>query len=140
MKKKIFFSVAIFSIIATTSSCREELVVNESAQNEAVISEGSVKNGRLYFPNKESLTYAYDKVKDKEDEVIADYVDSKDIISLRPIVTEKNEAIIGEKLEKRITLLKANERYMASKGALNKIENEDVIWKKSSVMMLTVHF
>ena len=59
MKKKIFFSVAIFSIIATTSSCREELVVNESAQNEAVISEGSVKNGRLYFPNKESLTYAY---------------------------------------------------------------------------------
>ena len=140
MKKKIFFSVAIFSIIATTSSCREELVVNESAQNEAVISEGSVKNGRLYFPNKESLTYAYDKVKDKEDEVIADYVDSKDIISLRPIVTEKNEAIIGEKLEKRITLLKANERYMASKGALNKIENEDMIWKKSSVMMLTVHF
>ena len=127
MKKKIFFSVVIFSIIATTSSCREELVVNESAQNEAVISEGSVKNGRLYFPNKESLTYAYDKVKDKEDEVIADYVDSKDIISLRPIVTEKNEAIIGEKLEKRITLLKANERYMASKGALNKIENEDVI-------------
>lgn len=101
MKKKIFFSVAIFSIIATTNSCREELVVNESAQNEVVLSEGSVKNGRLYFPNKESLTYAYDKVKNAEDEVIADYVDEKDIISLRPVVTESNENKIGAQLEER---------------------------------------
>ena len=130
MKKKIFFSVAIFSIIATTNSCREELVVNESAQNEVVLSEGSVKNGRLYFPNKESLTYAYDKVKNAEDEVIADYVDEKDIISLRPVVTESNENKIGAQLEERVNLLKNNRRYikyLSSKGIQSKLENnEDV--------------
>lgn len=58
-------------------------------------------NGRLYFPNIESLRYAYDKVKDEEDEVIADYIDDKDFLSLRPIITPDNENIILKEMELR---------------------------------------
>lgn len=89
-----------------------------------------MKNGRLYFPNKESLTFAYDKIKNAEDEVIADYIDSKNIVSLRPIVTEKNENKIGKQLKERITLLKSNKRYMTyleSKGIQSKTENTEEI-------------
>ena len=125
MKKSLLY-FATFSCVAFLNSCREEIVV-QTEENNVQISEGTTKNGRLYFINKESLTATYNNIKNEEDEVIANYIDSRNIISLRPIVTEKNENKIAEKLNKRIALLKTNKRYMAylaSKGLQSKTENE----------------
>ena len=80
------------------------MVQQDSAKSKVEFAEATVKNGELYFPNKKSLTFAYDKIKNAEDEVIADYVDSKNFIYLRPIVTEKNENKIGKQLKERIKL------------------------------------
>lgn len=101
--------------------------MQQNDESAVPIVDATVKNGRLYFPNKESLQYAYDKVKNSDDEVIADYIDGKGIISLRPIVTENNEATIKRQLTERINMLKSNKRYMASKGANLKINNEEEI-------------
>lgn len=130
MIKKQLLGIAIISIFATFNSCREELIMSDVTQPQAQIEGAITKNGRLYFPNKESLTFAYDKIKNAEDEVIADYIDSKNIISLRPIVTEKNENKIGKQLKERIALLKSNKRYITyleSKGIQNKTENNEEI-------------
>ena len=130
MIKKQLLGIAIISTFATFNSCREELIMSDVTQPQAQIEGAITKNGRLYFPNKESLTFAYDKIKNAEDEVIADYIDSKNIISLRPIVTEKNENKIGKQLKERIALLKSNKRYITyleSKGIQNKTENNEEI-------------
>ncbi|SHG48534.1 hypothetical protein [Chryseobacterium sp. OV279] len=120
MKKRNILKITFLSFLTLLTSCTEELVENNRGEN-TVISESVVKNGRLYFPNKESLTYSYNKVKNADDEAIANYIDSKDIISLRPVVTEKNEAKIASKISERIELLKTNKRFMASKGATNRV-------------------
>lgn len=107
------------------NSCREELVSQDQAQHN-VIAEGTTKNGRLYFPTKESLTEAYEKVKDKDDQVIADYIDAKNIISLRPVVTEKNEKQIATKILARREALRLNKRFMSAKGSSSKIDNPEL--------------
>ena len=69
--KILTFATAI-SLLSIVTSCREELLsTNETSESKTLIQDATVKNGRLYFPNKESLQYQYDKVKNSEDEVIA---------------------------------------------------------------------
>ena len=115
MKKDKLISFVIAGVFTITFSCREEILTSEvnSSSNEILIKEGTVKNGRLYFPNKESLQATYGKLKDAEDEVIANYIDSKNIISLRPILTKENENQISQKLTKRLELLKSNKKIYA---------------------------
>lgn len=127
MKNKLLCFVAV-GFLTITFSCREENLLSENAsQNEVKIEEGTVKNGRLYFPNRESLQVTYEKMKDAEDEAIANYVDSKNIISLRPVLTKNNENLIHSKIMKRIENLKNNKRYMQTSNALNKLNNEEEI-------------
>lgn len=128
MIKKIYVA-SIFSIILTTSSCRKQdiSVMTESTIPEVKITDASVINGRLYFPNKESLQYAYDNVKDKEDDDIAKYIDSKNIISLRPVITPKNEKLVAEKMKLRINNLKNNHRFMSHSRNNNKNLNIELI-------------
>uniref|UniRef100_UPI0030BFC451 hypothetical protein n=1 Tax=Riemerella anatipestifer TaxID=34085 RepID=UPI0030BFC451 len=127
------YTVSMLSVMLIVGACREQdLNVTEDVTPEVKITEASVLNGRLYFANKESLQFAYDKVKDKEDEEIAEYIDSKNIVSLRPIVTEKNEKLIAEKMKMRIASLKKNPRFMAVSssnynGTLNTALIEDDI-------------
>ncbi|CAA7195623.1 hypothetical protein [Chryseobacterium potabilaquae] len=117
----------VLSSLMLSISCREDLLVDNADRSNPIISEGIVNNGRLYFPNKESLQLTYDKFKDAEDEVIAGYIDEKDIISLRPIITQKNEKKIASKVAQRIQLLRLNKRFMASKSANAKIDSNDMI-------------
>lgn len=97
--------------------------------NYAEVSAGSVVNGRLYFPNKQSLQYVYDQIKDKEEEDIAKYIDDKGIISLRPVITLENEKLIAEKMSLRMEKLKLNKRFMRVRGSSvnNREELEDDI-------------
>lgn len=127
MRQKNIFKVASLGLILFMHSCNDEIGIEKSSSPEIKIEDGTVKNGRLYFPNKESLQYAYDKIKNSEDEIIANYIDSKDFIPLKPVVTEKNESKIKGQLTERIAQLKNNKRFMDSNGATNKVNNpEDV--------------
>lgn len=130
MKKRTL----IFGITAVMLgvSCREQDLVETQNATEVAISEASVVKGRLYFPNKESLQYAYNNVKNEDDEVIAKYIDSKNIISLRPVITEENEKLVAEKLSLRVKQLKNNKRLMKSNSAIaqsitsNNLDNDDI--------------
>lgn len=119
----MFASLSFFAII---TSCREE----KFSTNEAVIQDATVKNGRLYFPNKESLRFHYDKIKNESEEVIAEYIDSKDFISLRPILTEKNESIIASKLNKRLSKIREQAKNFTGSGSTgysSKVISDDEI-------------
>lgn len=130
MKKRTL----IFGITAVMlgMSCREQDLVETKNATEVAISEASVVKGRLYFPNKESLQYAYNSVKNEDDEVIAKYIDSKNIISLRPVITEENEKLVAEKLGLRVKQLKNNKRLMKSNSvvaqtiASDNFNNDDI--------------
>lgn len=130
MKKRTL----IFGITAIMlgMSCREQDLVETQNATEVAISEASVVKGRLYFPNKESLQYAYNNVKNEDDEVIAKYIDSKNIISLRPVITEENEKLVAEKLGLRVQQLKNNKRLMKSNSVIaqsiisNNLDNDDI--------------
>lgn len=107
--RRLILITSLLGFALVQQSCRQDLL--ESTSNNEIssnikITEASVVNGRLYFPDIESLRYAYDKVKDKEDEVIADYIDDKDIISLRPIVTKENERLSNQKMQIRAMQMK----------------------------------
>ncbi|TXI88272.1 MAG: hypothetical protein E6Q36_05930 [Chryseobacterium sp.] len=62
MKNLNLFKIAIFSLLAFTTSCREELT-DTSSDKTNIIDQAAVKNGRLYFPNKESLSATYKNLK-----------------------------------------------------------------------------
>lgn len=128
MKRKHTLLAIAVTLLTSLSSCRDELATTKSNQAENVkITEASVKDGRLFFQNKESLQFAYDKVKNADDETIAKYIDNKNIISLRPVVTKDNESLIDRKLEARIAELKTNKRFMSMKNASARLANEEEI-------------
>lgn len=125
--KQIFIYVSIISFTLLVTSCRQELKDLEPMKDSySHISEGAVVNGRLYFSSIEALRYAYDNVKNEEDEVIADYIDNKaNFLSLKPIVTSKNEHLLAIKMEEKIKYLKNNERLLSAKR-VSVLSEEDI--------------
>lgn len=121
------FAIVLF-IAVLFCSCRQEVLQQSTNEQTAtVIADATVKSGRLYFLNKESLTNTYEKFKNVDDEVISNYIDRKGIISLRPIVTKQNEELINKRIGERINLLKKNKRFMASKNVSVRITNKEEI-------------
>ena len=115
--------MGVLTLLGVNYGCRQEVIASEqSAQSNIEITDGYVKKGRLYFANKESLQYYYEKVKNESEEVIAKYIDSKNIISLRPIVTEQNEQIILAKTQTRINALK-DENLKVQMGKIASVKN-----------------
>lgn len=106
------------TFLGINHGCRQELIASEqSMQSNIEITDGYVKNGRLYFANKESLQHYYDNVKNENEEIIAKYIDSKGLISLRPIVTEQNEKLILAQTQARINSLKEDKLKLVGKVA-----------------------
>lgn len=99
MKKKIL-QIAAFSILALSISCREE-IMEISSDNNSIVDQGMVKNGRLYFPNMESLSVTYSELKQGSLRAVQDYVDGIGLESLVPIITDENENEVVNKLRSR---------------------------------------
>ena len=56
MREKNFFKIACLGLVFLMHSCSDELGIEANYNtSKAKIEDGTVKNGRLYFPNKESL-------------------------------------------------------------------------------------
>ncbi|MDV3751528.1 hypothetical protein [Elizabethkingia anophelis] len=116
--KKNYLIVGVLTLLGINNGCRQETTASEqSVQSNIKITDGYVKNGRLYFANKESLQHYYDNVKNENEEIIAKYIDSKGLISLRPIVTEQNEKLILAQTQARINSLKEDRLKLVGKVA-----------------------
>lgn len=92
--------MAIVSLLVVTASCRKEIPVKLSEKNNFT-EQVSVKNGRLYFPNKESLSKTYQELKKKKIEDVQNLMDEKGLESLVPIVTEENKDEVFAGLKSR---------------------------------------
>ncbi|WFB69320.1 hypothetical protein [Chryseobacterium sp. WX] len=123
MKNLNLFKIAIFSLLAFTTSCREELT-DTSSDKTNIIDQAAVKNGRLYFPNKESLSATYKNLKKENLESVQNFIDEKGIESLVPVITQKNEnKVISELKSRKIEYLeKKSSRAMKTVS----VSDEDI--------------
>lgn len=126
--------IKILTLITSTlliNSCNDELLNTQQQDVKTeLISDATVKNGRLYFPNKSSLQFHYDKLKNASEEEIANYIDEKNFLPLRPVLTEKNENLVAQKLTSRISLLKQKaktSKYSKISNYLNKTTSDEEI-------------
>nr|WP_199162208.1 hypothetical protein [Elizabethkingia sp. ASV34] len=116
--KKIYFTMGVLTLLSVNYSCRQEMVaLEQSTSSNIQVIDGYVKDGRLYFANKESLQHYYDNIKNENEEIIAKYIDNKGLISLRPIVTEQNEKLILTQIQARINSLKEDRLKLIGKVA-----------------------
>lgn len=113
-------------VFLSLTGCREEIASSGEETRMTVISDATARNGRLYFPNKESLQHHYYELKDAQDEVLANFVDTKEYIPLRPVITKNNERLVFEKIQTRIANLK-NKNSNGSKVSKTILSMEDII-------------
>ena len=92
---------AIFLFISSCANEEGDLITNKQSLNDEV----RVKNGRLLFLNKESLTQIYQKYANASDENLSRFIQpfiNEGFYSLRPVVTAENEALIYNYYKNRI--------------------------------------
>lgn len=124
MRKNQFLKITCLGVMFLMSSCREENF-GQSDESTIPIVDATVKNGRLYFPNKESLNATYQSLKKKDKDQVEEYIEGKGIHSLRPIITENNEEeVVNEMKQRKSSLLKNNPTSKVINGGAS---NEDIL-------------
>ncbi len=105
---KNYVSRADIALIITSLffvSCQKDF---ETIEN-ATINEVKVEKGRLVFPSKTAFQNYFNEMKEKNEENIADILDtkfySKDFYSLRPIVNDRTEQ---NQVDRHLTKIKTN--------------------------------
>jgi len=98
MKKKLNLHKLLTILIATFTffSCNDEIFEADSSSQ---IKEITIKEGKLYFPNKEAFAEVYKQYANASDKKLQEYFQplyKKGFYSLRPIVTDENEAFLYE--------------------------------------------
>jgi hypothetical protein len=126
MKKSLLFVVA-FATLTFINSCREDLIT-KSEEPTVLISDATAKDGRLYFANKESLQATYKLLKNKSSDDVANYISSKGINSLIPIITSSNEGKVMQELkDRKINFLQSNKNVTGKNMGAVSITDGDVI-------------
>jgi hypothetical protein len=90
---RLLFKIFLFQFIVFFSSCENEKY-DSGIRNQSAKTEFDVKNGRLHFESKESFAQLYYEYVNLPEEKLSDLLSpmyKKGFLSLRPIVTEKNE-------------------------------------------------
>lgn len=109
LKNTKFSIIIIFSSLLLSSCEKEFIEQTELSQASPTQASNSIRNGRLYFPNKEAFTVEYDKFRnlgDTEMLKLASKMHGEIFIPLRPIITEENEEIVFQQLRIRSESLK----------------------------------
>lgn len=102
-------------------SCREEVLQTSIEDTKVQISDASVKNGRLFFPNKESLQSTYTILKKEKPSKIIEFMENLGVESLVPIVSNSNEEMVLSLLKQRkVKLAKSNKKTV-------KITDDEII-------------
>lgn len=108
MLKKILTYTLLVNVLLLLSSCEENINETKTTQNN--LSNIDVKDGRLYFKDKEELSLLLNNLKDvSEDNLIINFeknLYSKDFTSLAPILNEKNISQIQRHLNVRKNIAK----------------------------------
>ncbi|MDE5450589.1 hypothetical protein BAX94_03915 [Elizabethkingia meningoseptica] len=121
LKRSLNFYLVLLISIILLNSCREE-PLQENRNHTGIVSEALVKDGRLYFPNKESLQSTYNDLKKRKPQEIEQFVKEKKIEPLRPVITEENEKEVMTLMKARIASV--NKLFSnAIAGTNNKIPN-----------------
>jgi len=130
MKTKILGVISL--IVLLFISCNKDDLLAEETQNLSEIvnyDEIEVLNGRLYFPNKTTFQNYYKDLRNKDENIVADILEtkfySKDFYSLRPIVNDRTEQI---EVERHLGKIKSNKKGLQKKSTLSDedfIENFD---------------
>jgi hypothetical protein len=105
-KSKLFFKIFLFQFIIFFSSCEDEKY-DAGIKRQTAKSEFVVKNGRLYFESKESFAQSYNEYVNLPEEKLSDALMpmyKKGFLSLRPVVTEKNEETIFNLYKEKLHL------------------------------------
>lgn len=128
MKIKFSRMLIACGIFLCINSCREETFASEQVENKSNIGNANLKNGRLYFQSKESLKAKYEELKGISGKEILKYLDNQNFESLRPIITEDNEAQVIDIIRERKTHLSLNNTtYNGIVGNQNPPTVEDVL-------------
>lgn len=123
MKTKNFFKLFILSL--SIISCAEDRLNTEPQTQQEIIQDATVKNGRLYFPNKESLRATFSNLKTKTDDEINEFVKINNYEPLIPIDNEKNVIDLLKKRKSRI-IIKSTSRLVDG-IIIEDLTDEDVL-------------
>lgn len=129
-KTKHFIKISILSLLSLIifNSCENEKIdLNNTTQ--ITLREVSLKDGRLLFPDKESLNKIYKEYANASDEKLSIFLYpqyQKTFYSLRPIVTEKNEELIYNQYKNKI-IFGDNQKKNTSKIAQYNFDYLDAI-------------
>lgn len=102
---KFLSTLFTLQLITFLSSCENEKY--DSHQTQLMQNEIKVRNGRLYFQSKEAFVQSYQNYVNRPEEEINKLVEPlyKDsFLSLKPIVTEKNEEILFNLYREKLNL------------------------------------
>ncbi|HAP94815.1 MAG TPA: hypothetical protein DCP54_03505 [Chryseobacterium sp.] len=126
---KITFSKFLLAggMLLSLNSCREEAFSEGKVENTTSLTDSNIKNGRLYFPNKESLKAKYEELKNLSNKDIVNYLSNKKFESLRPIITDENETQVIETIKERKINLSKNQGISNKVAAQNPPTVEDVL-------------
>lgn len=136
MKKfKMLLLVAVLSVF---NSCRQEIEQPITSTNNVEIADATVKNGRLYFPNKESLRATFNILKNKTNDEINNYVKVHNYEPLTFVITENNEKNTIELLKKRKTkILNKSYAKLSDQDILDDLdEMEEIVGDEAYSAML----
>jgi len=135
--KKITIMLAMASLLGV-SSCREEILQTELTKSKVEIADATVKNGRLYFPNKESFRNTLNEIKTKPDEEINKFIEKFDYEPLQIIVTENNEKAALQNIKKRKSkILQINSARISDDEILEDLDDmEEIIGDEAYATML----
>jgi len=106
--KKFRFKFIIYSItfMLFLFSCQKDILIDgvNDLNNDYVLKQISVKDGRLFFTTEDILTSKYENIKEKKEIDIYNEMSkyySDDFINLRPILTNENENKMKDQLVRR---------------------------------------
>ncbi|SHG15403.1 hypothetical protein [Flavobacterium defluvii] len=129
-KSNLFFkSFTLLAVFLLFSCENEKYDLGNKSQSQK--SEFEVKNGRLHFPSKESFAQLYNEYVNLSEDKLNDLLIplyNKGFLSLRPIVTEKNEEIIFNLYKEKLNLERPRDRTSKNAGEVTTAPTEPPVF------------
>ncbi|WP_456420884.1 hypothetical protein [Lutibacter sp.] len=124
MKIKIITMISLIVLLFYSCS-QDDLIVKENQNLTETVNYEKIQvlNGRLYFPNKITFQNYYKDLRNKDENIVADILESKfyskDFYSLKPIVNDKTEQI---EVTRHLAKIKSNTKGLQQNKSLSDIK------------------
>lgn len=124
MKIKIITMISLIVLLFYSCS-QDDLIVKENQNLTETVNYEKIQvlNGRLYFPNKITFQNYYKDLRNKDENIVADILESKfyskDFYSLKPIVNKKTEQI---EVTRHLAKIKSNTKGFQQNKSISDID------------------